>query len=141
MRVDFDPTNPEDRRSVRRILETFETEDTVPDVSMERLLRKLPKLVRLASGKLIVLAVRHFGPDIAFSMKDLADKSEVDLDTILSKNRTLSYSCEKRGVHKSSILVEHGGAPKRFSVPAAVHAEVTRLWNRSPEGEPAAATA
>lgn len=79
-------------------------------------LRKLPKLLRLGGGELLALAVQHFGPDEQFDMKQLAARSGLDLETILSKNRTFALSCDRRHLRKAWIFHPHGGSPRKFSV-------------------------
>jgi len=155
--VVFNPMDPDQRRYVRTLLDAADVADaeitgpvpvqtpaptdqatTQPAQAMTQpaqVIRKLPKLLRLSSGQLLALAVQHFGPGQPFDMKELAQKSGLDTDTMLSKNRTLAYSCKKRGLAKGWVLHEHGGWPKKFSIPASIHAEITRIM-ALPTGTP-----
>lgn len=143
--VVFNPMDPEQRRYVRTILDAADAAEianpvpTTPPPAQAnqptqqattqpaQVIRKLPKLLRLSSGKLLALAVQHYGPGQPFDMKELAQKSGLDVDTMLSKNRTFAYSCKKRGLQKGWVLQEHGGWPKKFSIPADIHAEIARI--------------
>ena len=123
------------RQQVRAMLDALDsspsgtTQKLMPSVQAteDAVIQKLPLLLRLGSGELLRLAVLNFGPDETFDIKELAEKSGADFETILSRNRTLAHSCEKRGIQKSALLAEHGGSPRKFSVPASVHANVLRL--------------
>jgi hypothetical protein len=98
--------------------------DPQVDVALERHLRDL---LELSSGDLLRLAARHFRPGEQFDMRELSARSGVDLDTILSKNRTLSHSCVTRGISKGDLLTAHGGSPRRFSLPVPVQRLITQI--------------
>ena len=153
--VVFNPMDPGQRRYVRAILDNADvagleitgpirevqtpapTPGATPQSAQamtqpEKVIRKLPKLLRLSSGKLLLLSVLHYSPDQHFDMKELAQKAGLNVSTTLAMNRTLAYSCTKRGLEKVWLLHEHGGAPKKFSIPALIHTEITRLGGQPP---------
>jgi hypothetical protein len=101
-------------------------------------IRRLPRILRLRSAELLVLATRHCQPDERFSMPELSRRSGVRVQRLLSRNRTLSHSLGTRGLQKSWVLQEHGGSPRQFSVPADVHAEIARLLTQQDADQPAA---
>ncbi len=131
----FNPFDPIQRQQVRALLDALDAAPPATDPQpaqdaakgTDAVLQELPKLLRLSSGELLRLAVQNFGPGVPFDLKELAQRSGKDVETIFSRNRTLAHSCEKRGIPKAAVLEEHGGSPRRFSVPVAVHAEVRRL--------------
>jgi hypothetical protein len=98
--------------------------DTQVDIALERHLREV---LGLSSGDLLRIAAQYFKPEEQFDMPELSDRSGVDLDTILAKNRTLSLSCKTRGISKGELLTEHGGSPRRFSIPGSVHGLITQI--------------
>ena len=159
--VAFNPMDAEQRRYVRSVLDAADisypapplTEPATPPTPVTpaaqpaitqpaQVIRKLPRILRLASGQLLVLASQHYGPGQHFDMKDLALKTGLDVKTILSKNRTLGNSMKKRQLQKSWVLHEHGGWPKKFSIPASIHAEIIRITAQATTpATPATATA
>jgi hypothetical protein len=131
--------DPAQRRFARTILDAADANEAIATVPVPTTgteaetpvpatqVRKLRKLLRLSSGELLTLAVKHYGPDEQFDVKELAQRSGEDVDTLLSKNRTLANSCKKRGMEKGLFLQEHNGQPKKFSVPAAIHARIASI--------------
>ena len=137
----FNPMDPAQRRYARMILDAADAADVSPvqdtatpteaTIQHTQDVRELRKVLRLGSGQLLALAVQHYGPDVQFDMKELAQRSGQDVDTLLSKNRTLANSFKKRGQEKGWVLQEHGGWPKRFSIPASIHERITRIMGQS----------
>lgn len=82
----------------------------------------LEQILPSKSGELLKSAVQGFAADEKFSIPELAEKFELPVEKVLSWNRTLSHSCETRKFHKSDLLKEHEGNPKKFSIPPEVYA-------------------
>lgn len=141
--VSFDPRCPQDRSAVKELiavyerdlpeselpLDTTEPEEWPGPVNPETYQAVIRDILNLSCGKLLAAAVQHYGPGEDFDMKQLADRSEIDLDTILSWNRTLGNSCRAREIKKRHILQEHGGNPKRFSIPRPFFDSIARMVN------------
>lgn len=134
--VSFDPRIKSDRQAVRQLLKFYEAVSGPleqhaalrPVEANANLESPLLEILQLACGKLLVEVANHVGADTQFDMKELAERTpDVDLDTILSWNRTLGNSCQARSIKKQDVLTEHGGNPKRFSMPQAVYGIVRRL--------------
>ena len=141
MQVTFDPTIPEERELVRRLMRPLEGRggpgrgkggrhgrphggpgggEPVP-TDPQAVRRGLNQLLSLGCGEFLVLAASHFEPEAEFTVPALAEASGVPVETLLSKNRTLGHSCRVRGLKKRDYLTGHGGAPRRFSLPQWVH--------------------
>jgi hypothetical protein len=138
--VSFDPRSKTDRDAVKRLIEVYERAEDAAHVkqfsepsepvgpmdttSYESHIREI---IDLSCGKLLGTAIQHFGPSEQFDMKELATKSRIALDKILSWNRTLGNSCRARKIKKQHILMEHGGNPKKFSIPPPVYDSIRRI--------------
>ena len=133
--------DPAQRRFARMVMDAADANETIAPVTAPtttetttpptQVIQKLRKLLRLSSGELLTLAVQHYEPDEHFDMKELAQRSGESVDTLLSKNRTLANSCKKREMEKGWFLQEHSGQPKKFSVPALIHARIARIIAQS----------
>ena len=159
MQITFDPTLPEERALVRRLLRPVgpaELAGTNPDrppgggrhggggghgkpggpppegpaVDPAAVRQGLDKVLGLACGEFLTLAAAHVPPEEEFTVPDLAEKTGVAVETLLSKNRTLGHSCRVRGLRKRDYLTAHGGAPRRFSLPQWVHGAVSKRAER-----------
>ncbi|QDT15259.1 hypothetical protein [Alienimonas californiensis] len=141
MQVTFDPTIPEERELVRRLMRPLDgpggprrgkpgrhgrphggpfAEESAP-TDPQAVRRGLNQLLSLGCGEFLALAAAHFEPEAEFTVPGLAEASGVPVETLLSKNRTLGHSCRVRGLKKRDYLAAHGGAPRRFSLPQWVH--------------------
>ena len=160
MQITFDPTLPEERALVRRLLRPVGPAELAgtnpnrppggrgpgrgpggrkpdggpppegPAVDPAAVRQGLEKVLGLACGEFLTRAAAHFPPEEEFTVPALAEASGVAVETLLSKNRTLGHSCRVRGLRKRDYLTAHGGAPRRFSLPQWVHAAVTRRANQ-----------
>ena len=138
--VSFDPRSPEDRTAVKQLIAVYErglaegeedqeAEEWTGPINPKTYQDEIRQILDLSCGKLLAAAVQHYGPGEQFDMKQLADRSEVDLDTILSWNRTLGNSCRAREIRKRHILQDHGGNPKKFSIPRPFYDSIVRMVN------------
>ena len=155
MQITFDPTLPAERALVRRLLRPVGPAELAganpnrppgggrgghgkpggpppegPAVDPAAVRQGLEKVLALACGEFLSLAAAHVPPEEEFTVPDLAEKSGVAVETLLSKNRTLGHSCRVRGLRKRDYVTGHGGAPRRFSLPQWVHAAVTKRAER-----------